>query len=274
MTNEFQRGTRAAPFLLFAAVLCGSFPGWAGIITLGSAQSFAVLGGQTVTNTGSTTITGDVGVWPGSAMTDQVDISLSGAFHVSDAVAQLAQSDLTSAYIDLAGRPVTSTLTGQDLGGMSLAPGVYFFSSLAQLTGTLTLDFGSTPNADFVFQIGSGLTTASNASVIVLNAGSTGAVFWQVGSSATLGTGTAFEGNIVALTSIWLGTGATIGCGRALARNGEVTMDTNTISGTCSADTGGGGGGGSVPEPGTVTLLGIGLGAGVLGFRKRRPIRM
>ena len=273
MGNTFQRWMARMALLAvpFAALLWDPAPGWAGTITLGSAQGFAVLGGQTVTNTGSTTIRGDVGVYPGSAITDQTDISLIGTFHESDAVAQKAESAATAAYIALAGQSATSTLTGQDLGGMTLAPGVYFFSSTAQLTGVLTLDFGTTPNADFIFQIGSGLTTASNSSVVVKNAGAGSGVYWQVGSSATLNTGTAFAGNIVALTSIFLRTDATILCGRALARNGEVTMDTNTISDTCSVDNGSGGFSGA-PEPGTLTLLGMGLGAGLLLPRKFRLI--
>ena len=274
MGNAFQRcmARMALMVVPLAALLWDPAPGLAGTITLGSAQGFAVLGGQTVTNTGSTTIRGDVGVYPGSAITDQTDISLTtGTFHESDAVAQNAESAATAAYIALAGQSATSTLSGQDLGGMTLAPGVYFFSSTAQLTGVLTLDFGTTPNADFIFQIGSGLTTASDSSVVVKNAGAGSGVYWQVGSSATLNTGTAFAGNIVALTSIFMRTDATILCGRALARNGEVTMDTNTISDTCSADNGSGGFSGA-PEPGTLTLLGMGLGAGFLLLCKFRSI--
>ena len=273
MGNAFQRYTARVALLVvpLAALLWDPTPGLAGTITLGLAQGFAVLGGQTVTNTGSTTIQGDVGVYPGSKITDQTDISLTGTFHESDAVAQNAQSAVTAAYIALAGQSATSTLTGKDLGGMTLAPGVYFFSSTAQLTGVLTLDFGTTPNADFIFQIGSGLTTAVNSSVVVENAGAGSGVYWQVGSSATLNTGTAFAGNIVALTSVWLRTHSTIQCGRALARNGEVTMDTNTISDTCSADSGSIGYSGA-PEPGTLTLLGMGLGAGFLLRRKFRSI--
>ena len=132
--------------------------------------------------------------------------------HAADAVALQAQNDLTTAYNAAAGLVHTQDLTGQDLGGLTLMPGVYFFSSSAQLTGTLTLNDQGDPNAQFVFQIGSTLTTASNSSVVTINGGSMPGctVFWQVGSSATLGTGTAFEGHILALTSITLNTGATI----------------------------------------------------------------
>jgi len=119
-------------------------------------------------------------------------------------------------------------LTGQDLGGLTLTPGVYHFDSSAQLTGTLRLDNSTNPNAVFVFQVGSTLTTASSSSV-VLTGGPDDNVFWEIGSSATLGTSTAFEGNILALTSITLNTRASIGCGSALARNGAVTLDTNFI---------------------------------------------
>ena len=128
-----------------------------------------------------------------------------------------------------AGLAPTQNLTGQNLGGLTLTPGVYSFSSSAQLTGTLTLDAQGDPNALFVFQIGSTLTTASNSSVVFINGGQGNNTFWQVGSSATLGTGTAFTGNILALASITLTTGANIRCGRALARNGAVTQDHNNI---------------------------------------------
>jgi subtilisin family serine protease len=197
--------------------------------SLGTASTFAVLGGSTVTNTGATTVNGDLGVSPGSAVTGfPPGTVVGGTIHAADALAAQAQADTTTAYNGLAGQACTADLTGQDLGGKTLTAGVYCFSSSAQLTGALTLNAQSNANAVFVFKIGSSLTTASGASVLLINGGSPCNVFWQVGSSATLGTTTTFVGNILALTSITLNTGAGVS-GRALARNGAVTMDTNTI---------------------------------------------
>lgn len=207
--------------------------------SLGQAESFSVLAGSAVTNTGPTVLIGDLGVNPGTAVSGfPPGIISSGTLHVNDAVALGAQNDATAAYNTLAGEASDADLTGQDLGGMTLVSGVYTFSSSAQLTGTLTLDAQGDPAAVFVFQIGSTLTTASNAQVVIINGGTNCNVFWQVGSSATLGTATDFIGNILALTSITLTTGVNVS-GRALARNGAVTLDSNTIEicGVCGAVT-------------------------------------
>ena len=208
-------------------------------VGLGTADSFAVLGGQTVTNTGPTVVSGDLGVSPGSAVTGFPPGTVTnGTIHAADAVAAQAQSDLTTAYTDAAGRACTADLTGQDLGGLTLTDGTYCFSSSAQLTGTVTLDAQGVSSAVFIFQIGSTLTTASASSVNLINGAQACNVFWQVGSSANLGTTTTFLGSILALTSIALNTGATIVEGRALARNGAVTLDTNTITrDTCATPT-------------------------------------
>lgn len=220
-----------------AALFAGAYPaGAATAPSLGSAQSFAVLGGTTVTNTGPTTIGGDLGVSPGSSITGAGSITLTGATHAHDAVALQAQSDVTTAYNALAGAPCTQSFNGTavEVGGQTLTPGVYCYSSSAQLTGTLTLNAEGDGNAVFIFKTVSTITTASNSSVVMINGGQPCNVFWQIGSSATLGTSTAFIGNIFALTSISLTNRATVS-GRALARNGAVTMDTNTVSNaTCS----------------------------------------
>jgi hypothetical protein len=284
-----------------AVLVSGSSQAAADSIILGSSGNFAILGASAVTNTGPTTINGNVGVYPGSSITGTGTITLLGASMIdntppgTDPVSQQAQFDASNAYSSLVTSPVTQDLTGHDLGTSGTLPigvldaGVYMFSSSAQLNDTLTLDAQGNPNAMFVFEIGSTLTTASASSVNVINGGSNVGVYWLVGSSATIGTTTAFEGNILAVASITLNTGATILCGRALALNGAVTMDSNTISNNCSAfggdtsatDFGSNGFSGSgvsanigTPEPGTVGLFGIGvLGLIALWFRRQRSLR-
>lgn len=220
---------------------------------LGSADAFAVLGASAVTNTGPSVLWGDLGVFPGTSITGFPPGIVHGSTHNNDAVAMQAQADALTGYNFLAGLSFNQDLTGQDLGGKTLDQGVYFFSSSAQLTGALTLDFQGLSNAMIVFQIGSTLTTASASMVNIINPGSNDEVFWQVGSSATLGTTTDFYGSIIADQSITLTTGADVNCGRVIALNGAVTLDTNTINtGNCA------GGTGTTPEPGTIALVATG----------------
>src|SRR3954471_7100579 len=224
-------GLRALSIVGFAILVGTAAPALAQTApSLGTAQSYAVLGASTVTNTGPSVIGGDLGVSPGLAATGFPPGTVSaGAIHAGDAAALSAQNSLTTAYNSAAGQVCTQDLTGQDLGGKTLTPGVYCFSTSGALTGTLTLNAQGNAAAVFIFKFGSTLTTASGASVVVINGGTQCNVFWQVGSSATLGTATSFAGNILALTSISATTGARI-VGRALARNGAVTLDTNNIT--------------------------------------------
>ncbi|HEX8288273.1 MAG TPA: ice-binding family protein [Pyrinomonadaceae bacterium] len=202
--------------------------------SLGTAASFSVLAGSTVTNTGPTVVGGNVGVSPGTSVTGfPPGVIVGGSIHANNAVSQQAQSDLTNAYNNLSVQSCNVDLTGQNLGGLTLTPGTYCFSTSTQLTGTLVLDAQGNPNAVFLFKVGSTLSTASGSSVVLINGGNACNVFFQVGSSATLGTGSNFLGNILALTSITVTTGASVN-GRVLARNGAVTIDTNNIGG-CTA---------------------------------------
>ena len=243
----------SSSLLAIATLLCSPSPGLAAGIApnLGAAQSFAVLGASTVTNTGITTITGDLGVSPGTSVTGfPPGVVIGGAIHAADAVAAQAQSAAVIAYSALVVQACDFNYSlVQELGGLVLTPGVHCFPSSAQLTGTLTLN-GSGP---FIFKIGSTLTTASNSSVVVIDGSQTcdgSNVFWAVGTSATLGTGTQFAGNILALISITLTTGANVS-GSALALTGAVTMDTNNVS-VCS------GPGGTFPPAGAIKVTGGG----------------
>jgi type VI secretion system secreted protein VgrG len=253
----------------------------------GTAENFAVLAGTpNITNTGTTTITGNVGIAPAASITGKGpgadQIILTGAYHENDTDAQNAKTDLTKAYTGLNLMPATQTLTSNELGGRILPSGVYNFLGnpatvlLTAGAGALTLDAGGNNNAYWVFQIPNALTTTVGSSVVVDHFGSNGGndngVFWTVGSSAAIFGDTSFEGNILALTSITLGLNATILNGRALARNGTVTMNTNTISIVCPLEGPGHGGPGysgglmydnsgnvvPVPEPATLCLLGLG----------------
>ena len=202
---------------------------------LGRANNFAVLAGTAITVvplSPPTIISGDVGVAPGTAIASFTHPV--GTNHAGDAVALQAQADLTAAYNTLAGMacPPANLRSGVDLGGKTLFAGVYCFSSSAQLTGALTLDAQNNPNAVWVIQVGTALTTATASTVTIINGGSACNVHWQIGSSATLGTGTSLLGNIVALDSITFVTGSNIMKGRALARNGGVSFDGSTVNST------------------------------------------
>src|SRR4029077_19233208 len=216
--------------LLVICMLSMGSLGWAqSAPSLGPAQSFAVLGASTVTNTGPTAITGDLGVSPGKAVTGFPPGTLTGgSIHAGDATATAAQGAAHTAYRNLVAEHCGTNLTGKTLGtspgSVTLSPGVYCFDSSAQLTGTLTLNGSGV----YVFKIASTLTTASNSSVLLAKGATSGNVFWQVGSSATLGTNTAFEGSILADTSDTVTTGASV-TGRIFALTGAVTLSGNRI---------------------------------------------
>jgi ice-binding like protein/Big-like domain-containing protein len=221
----------------FTTATCSSSGG----IPLGTACGFGILAGSTVTNspiiTGTTThVTGDVGVSPGSAITGFPPGTATGPFFVGvGSLAGSAQMDLTTAYNAAAGAANTGgTLTG-DIGGQTKPPGVYTATTTLGITGDLTLDGSTNPNGTWIFQVGSALTTAAGSPgtpasrVILINGAQAHNVFWQIGSSATLGTYSLFQGTIMAQASITLTTGATLN-GRALARSGAVSLDSNAVN--------------------------------------------
>ncbi|WP_405486539.1 ice-binding family protein [Streptomyces sp. NBC_00096] len=208
-------------------------------VPLGTATSFAVLAGAAVTNTGPSVVTGDLGVHPGTSISGFPPGRVLGTQHSADSVAQQAKTDLVAAYNNAAGQATDGALP-PDAGGLTLVPGVYTASSTLGLTGTLTLDAQGDPNAVWVFQVGSGLTTASASRVLLVNGAAPCNVFWQIGSSATIGTNSTFVGTIMAGAAITVTTGASID-GRALAITEAVTLDTNRITrATCAAGTTGG----------------------------------
>jgi len=228
--NRTVRACNSTGFVCgFATVIVANIPP-VGFSILGSASTYGILAGSTVTCVTGGTINADVGVSPGSTTTGFPPCTISGTQHLADAPAAKAQNDLTTAYNALAGLACGTTVTPADVGGRTLAPGVYCVASSLAITGTVTLDGQGDPNALFVFQMGSTLTTGTTANVSLIGGAQAKNVYWQVGSSATLGTGTTFRGTIVALTSITLNDNATM-LGRALARNGAVTLGTgNTIN--------------------------------------------
>lgn len=209
-----------------------NYPGPAGPPpALGGAGRFAVLGGSAVNCSGVlTTIVGDVGSSPGGSITGlPPGQPTGGSIHANDAIAVRGQSDLNGSCDDLQSRPPNVTMTGVDLGGRTLSGGVYYFSGSAQLTGTCILDGQGNSNAVFIFQVGSTLTCANNSAIVLTGGAQARNVFWHVGSSATLGTNCAFRGNLIAMTNITMNNGASIR-GRAMARNGAVTLDDNAVA--------------------------------------------
>jgi hypothetical protein len=205
-------------------------------VPLGAADGFAVLAGSGFSNTGPTIVRGDLGTYPTTTEVGTASVTITGTNHAGDAVTQGAKTDLATAYTTASGEGPTTAIAA-DLAGQTLTAGVYNSASSIGLSGALTLNGGGNPNAVFVFQAGSTLTTGSASTINLINGAQSCNVFWQVGSSATLGTGSTFRGTIIALTSITVTTGVTVD-GRVLARNGAVTLDTDTISRpSCAAAT-------------------------------------
>lgn len=228
-------------------------------VNLGAAASYAVLAGTTVTSTGGTVVSGDLGVSPNAAPNAVTGFPpgtvVNGAIHINDASAIAAEAALTTAYNDAAGRTVGAVLVAGNLGGTTLNPGLYKSTSFLEISsGDLTLDALGNANAVFIFQMVSSLNTTTGRQIILSGSANPANIFWQVGSSATLGTSSVFQGNILALTSISLASGATLN-GRALARNGAVTLDSNPINSP------------AVPEPSTVALFVLGF--GLIAWRRR-----
>jgi len=241
-------GCLVALALLTSDALAAQLP-----VPLGAASSYAALAGSTVTSTGPTTLNGDLGVWPGTSPTGFPPGMVTGA-GAGDQFAMHAQGDLTAAYNDAAGRQPPQALP-PDVGGRTLAPGVYKTGATPALglTGTLTLDGQGDPNAVFIFQVDSALTTAVGSQVSLIGGAQSCNVFWQIGSSATLGTSSGFAGSILALSSISMNDGVTLN-GRALARNGAVTLINDTITAPhCTTGTIPGGPAGGGPAPGGTT---------------------
>jgi hypothetical protein len=226
----FVRSDSAALVVCAAFTLCLKLQADQAVVNLGAAANFAVLAGTAVTNTGPTTVNGDVGVWTGTSVSGFPPGEVVGSMHAGDTAAQLAQAALTVAYNDAAGRTVAPIAVAGNLGGQTLAPGLYkSTSTLAISSEDLTLDAQGNNNAVFIFQVASGLTVTSGRQVVLIGNAQAANVYWQVGSSATLGTNVAFNGNILAYASVTLDTGATLS-GRALAQTGAVTMDSSAVA--------------------------------------------
>jgi hypothetical protein len=252
--SKFRRSSRGL-LLLSAIVASAAFLPQAGASLLNSADTFAVLANTTVTSIGTTVLNGNLGVTPGTAITGFPPGTVTGTtYNGVNAVVVQAMADANTAYTTLAGETPTANLTGQDLGGLSLTNGVYAFSSSAGLTGALILNGLGNTNSQFVFQIGSTFTSASNASILLENGASASNVFWQVGSSATFGTTSSLEGSFLAYSSITFDTSSTL-VGSAIALNGAVTLDNNTVA--------------AVPEPKSYALFGLGALVLVALYRRK-----
>lgn len=198
-------------------------------IRRGTTSKFAILSGTTITNTGNTTINGDIGLHPGTGFTGQSSVTINGVVYLADSVANTAKNNLVTAYNDVSSRTNVNRISSE-LGNKTILPGTYDSTDgTFEITGTLTLDAKNNPNAVFVFKTSSTLITASDSKINLINGANVCQIFWQVGSSATLGTNSHFMGSIYALSSITANTGATIS-GQLLARNGAVTLDGNTIT--------------------------------------------
>ena len=196
-------------------------------VNLGTASSFSLLAGSTITNTGTTTIAGSVGLHPGTVFSGQGTATVSGEIHLADAVALQAKNDFLAAYNNADAR--AGNLIGAELGGSTITPGAYSADTALNITGTVTLDGQNDPNAVFIFQTGSTLITASSSNIVLINGANSSNIFWQVGTSATLGTNSQFKGNILAMESITATTGANIE-GKLLTMTGAITLDNNTIT--------------------------------------------
>ncbi len=274
-------------FVITAAFVC-LVPVSAGAVSrLGAAADFAILGAAAVTNAGASAVVGDIGVSPGLSITGLNTVVLAGDTHVGDVTAFAAQAAAGRAYDQLSALAFDADLSGTDLGALgSLSPGVYRFVTAAELTGALILDFAGHQAEAFVFQIGTALTTIAASRISVVNGSADSAIYWLVGSSATLGAGSTFAGNIIADQSITLADGANILCGRGLARHGALTLISNLVSNDCAVgdlgsglgdfgshgfDGFGNGGPSSAPEPGVWAMLIAGFGAvGALARRSRQ----
>ena len=249
-TSSMMRIGRMAIVAAVAGMACTGRVAQAVVVNMGTTAGYAMLSAAGVTSTGATVINGDIGLSPLTTLTGSPVVN--GVVHANDTAAIQAMVDAQSAYAAVALLTYDANLSGQDLGGQVLTPGVYHFANSAQLTGNLTLDGLGQENPSFIFQIGSTLTTAAESSILIINGAYVGNIIFQVGSSATLGIGTDFLGIIIANQSNTLTTGATVQ-GGVFALNGAVTLDGNTV--------------GAVPEPATAGLMVLGM-LMILTFRR------